>query len=270
MKQTKTHAGMLALLAMIIFILSSCTQSSVDVSREIEEANKAFMEVRESGDAEAMSLLYTADARILPSNGTVISGREAIQEYWSDGMDQESSELKLETISAEGLGDVAIEEGRYKIFMDEKVVDEGKYIVTWKKEDGQWKLYLDIWNSSLPASPDRPAEGETVGIALNRIKADKVQQFEDFNFKYLEPAIAEYSPRSGNTVRCLRPKEANEDGTFTYFYVIDPADSPDGYGMGTFLTAKFGIEKSNEYLGMFKDCLVDGNQEIYMTEQTSW
>lgn len=270
MKHAKTHAGLLALLSMIFFILSSCTQSTVDVTQEIEEANKAFMEVRKSGDAEAMSMLYTVDARILPSNGTVINGREAIQKYWSDGLDQESSELKLETISAEGIGDVAIEEGSYIVYVGEQVVDEGKYIVTWKKEDGQWKLDLDIWNSNLPAPSGRAAEGETVGVVLNRIKADKVQQFEDFNFKYLEPAIAEHSPRSRNTVRALRPNEANADGTFTYFYVIDPADSPDGYGMGTFLTAKFGQEKSNEYMALFKDCLVDGNQEIFMTEQTSW
>ena len=270
MKHTKNYAGLLALLLFVAVLIGSCTQAPVDVTQEIEEANKAFMEVRKSGDAETMSMLYTIDARILPSNGAVINGREAIQEYWSDGMNQGSSELKLETVSAEGIGDVAIEEGRFKVYVGEEVVDEGKYIVTWKKEDGQWKLDRDIWNSSLPVPQDKAGEGETVTVVLNRIKADKVQQFEDFNFKYLEPAIAEYAPRSRNTVRALRPNEANEDGTFTYFYLLDPADSPDGYGMGTFLTAKFGKEKSNEYMGLFKDCLVDGNQEIYMTEQTSW
>lgn len=269
MKHTKTHAGMLALLSMIFFILSSCIQAPVDVSKEIEEANKAFMEVRESGDAEAMSMLYTIDARILPSNGAVISGREAIQDYWSDGMDQESSELKLETVSAEGIGDLAIEEGRYKVYVGEQVVDEGKYIVTWKKEDGQWKLDLDIWNSDLPVPQARADEGETVWVVWNQVKADKVKQFEEFNFNYLEPAIAKHSPRTRNTVRSLRPKEANEDGTFTYFYLMDPGDSPDGYGMSTFLTAEYGKEKSDEYMEMFRDCLVDG-QEWTIAEQTKW
>jgi ketosteroid isomerase-like protein len=32
-----------------------------------------------------------------------------------------------------------------------KVLDEGKYIVIWKHEDGQWKLHRDILNSSRPA-----------------------------------------------------------------------------------------------------------------------
>jgi ketosteroid isomerase-like protein len=31
-----------------------------------------------------------------------------------------------------------------------KVVDRGKYIVIWKREQGQWKLHRDIWNTSMP------------------------------------------------------------------------------------------------------------------------
>ncbi|TFH27858.1 MAG: nuclear transport factor 2 family protein [Bacteroidia bacterium] len=269
MKHTKTYAGLLALLSFII-MTGSCTQGPLDATTEIEDANKAFMEVRKSGDALAMSMLYTIDARILPSNGTVIIGREAIQEYWSDGMDQESSELKLETLSAISIEDMAIEEGTYKVYVGEQVVDEGKYMVTWKKEGGQWKLHQDIWNSDLPMAQARASQDETVWVVWNRVKADKVKQFEEFNFNYLEPAIAKHSPRTRNTVRSLRPKEANEDGTFTYFYLMDPGDSPDGYGMATFLTAEYGKEKSDEYMEMFRDCLVDGKQEWVVTEQTSW
>jgi hypothetical protein len=32
------------------------------------------------------------------------------------------------------------------------VLDQGKYIVIWKREKGQWKLHRDIFNSSVPAS----------------------------------------------------------------------------------------------------------------------
>ena len=110
---------------------------------------------------------------------------------------------------------------------------------------------------------------EIVWVVWNRVKADKVKQFEEFNFNYLEPAIANNSPRTRTTVRSLRPKEANEDGTYTYFYLMDPADSPDGYGMANFLTAEYGKEKSDEYMEMFRDCLVNG-QEWVFAEQTKW
>jgi len=269
MKRTLFNATLLAALFIAAFLISSCTPSPVDVTTEIEEANKAFMDIRKSGDAEAMSMLYTLDAKLLPANGASIEGQEAIKAYWTEGMAQASSELILETVSAEGYGELAIEEGRYKVKVGSQVVDKGKYIVTWKKEGGQWKLHQDIWNSDLPLPQARASAGETVWVVWNKIKADKVSQFEEFNFTYLEPAIAENYPLARSTVRSLKPVEPNEDGTFTYFYLMDPAISPDGYGMAIFLTAKYGKEKSDEYMKMFQDCLVDG-QEWVITTQTKW
>ncbi len=270
MKHTKNHAGLLALLSLVFFLVSSCIQGPADVTNEIVEANKTFMDTLKSGNAEAMSMLYTIDAKLFPANGAVIDGREAIKEYWSDDMAQGSTELVLETVDAEGIGDVAIEEGRYMVYVGEQVVDKGKYIVTWEKENGQWKLHRDIWNSDLPAPQARASLNETVWVVWNRVKADKVSQFEDFNFNYLEPAVAENYPQMRSTVRALRPEEPNEDGTYTYFYLMDPATSPDGYDMTTALTAKFGKEKSDEYMNMFRDCLVDGKQEWVVTVQTKW
>ena len=34
---------------------------------------------------------------------------------------------------------------------DGKHLDHGKYLVFYKKEGGRWKIYRDIWNSSMPA-----------------------------------------------------------------------------------------------------------------------
>jgi len=269
MKYTKPHFGLMAALFIAAFLISSCTQAPVDVTTEIEEANKTFIDTRNSGDPEAMSMLYTLDAKLLPANGASIEGREAIKAYWTEGMAQASSELVLETVSAEGYGELAIEEGRYKVKVGSQEVDKGKYIVTWKKEDGQWKLHQDIWNSSLPLPQARASANETVWVISNRVKADKVSQFEEFNFSYLEPAMAEYFPELRGTVRSLKPAEPNQDGTYTYFYLLDPAASLDGYGMAKVLTAKYGKEKSDEYMKMFADCLVDG-QEMHETVQTEW
>jgi len=270
MKCIKFNFGLLAVLFMAAYFITACSQGPVDVTLEIEDANKAFMETRKSGDSEAMSMLYTSDAKLLPANSTPIDGREAIKEYWSKSMAQGvSSELVLKTVSAEGYGEMAIEEGRYVVNVGDQEVDKGKYIVTWKKEDGQWKLHQDIWNSDLPLPQARASAGETVWVVWNKVKADKVSQFEEFNFTYLEPAIAENYPIARSTVRSLKPVEPNKDGTYTYFYLMDPAISPDGYGMAVFLTAKYGKEKSDEYMKMFQDCLVDG-QEWVITTQTKW
>jgi hypothetical protein len=43
--------------------------------------------------------------------------------------------------------------GKYTLTGDAgKVLDQGKYVVVWKRELGQWKLYRDIWNTSVPAA----------------------------------------------------------------------------------------------------------------------
>ncbi len=34
---------------------------------------------------------------------------------------------------------------------DNKSLDKGKYVVVWKKQNGNWKMYRDIWNSNMPA-----------------------------------------------------------------------------------------------------------------------
>lgn len=269
MKCKNSHFGLLAALFIAAFLISSCTPSPVDVTTEIEEANKAIMDIRKSGDAEALSMFYTIDAKLFPANGELVVGREAIKAFIGEDLTAASPEIIFETISAEGYGDMAIEEGRYKVLVGSHEVGKGKYIVKWKKEDGKWKLHRDIWNSDLPVVQSRASVGQTVWVISNRIKADKVSQFEDFNLSVLGPAAAEISPEEKNTVRSLRPVEPNKDGTYTYFYLMDPAISPDGYDMAETLTTKYGKEKSDEYLKMFRECLV-GDQEMVVTVQTKW
>jgi ketosteroid isomerase-like protein len=62
------------------------------------------------------------------------------------------AEATLKTIELEAHGDTANEIGAYTLRAgDGGVLDQGKYVVIWKREGGQWKLHRDIWNSSLPA-----------------------------------------------------------------------------------------------------------------------
>ncbi len=229
------------------------------------------MEAFNNGDANALSKNYTSNAKLFPSNSDIIEGQEAIEGFWNAVMSMGIKKALLETVTAESFGNVAIEEGRYKLYVEGgQVADQGKYIVTWKNEDGQWKLHQDIWNTSNPAPQSRATANDTVWVIQNHIKADKLEQFEDFCFNYLEPAAAEYYPDMRNTVRVLRPVKQNKDGTHTYIYLMDPAISPDGYNEMLPLTAKYGEEKASEYLKMFYDCLKGGKQEWIATVQTSW
>jgi hypothetical protein len=61
-------------------------------------------------------------------------------------------EAKLEIVELEDRGDAAIEVSTFALLGDGgQVLDKGKYIVSWRQEDGQCELHRDIFNSSMPA-----------------------------------------------------------------------------------------------------------------------
>ncbi len=48
-----------------------------------------------------------------------------------------------------GSGDYAVETGKWVATSDGKHLDHGQYLTFYKKADGGWKIYRDIWNSSM-------------------------------------------------------------------------------------------------------------------------
>ncbi len=127
--------------------------TATDARVEIEAANKHFMTAFSQGDAAALAALYTTDGQLLPPNSDFVTGLNAIQTFWQGVMDMGIKEATLETVEAEAHGDAATEIGKYTMLVEGgQVADSGKYIVTWKNEQGTWKLHRDIWNSSQPAT----------------------------------------------------------------------------------------------------------------------
>lgn len=126
--------------------------TTVDIREAIANANKDFMVNFNRGDAAGMADLYTDDGQVLPPNSDFVIGKEAIQAFWQALMDMGIKEAKLDIVEVEEQDDLAVEVSKYTLQGEEgQVLDQGKYIVIWKREDGQWKLHRDIFNSSLPA-----------------------------------------------------------------------------------------------------------------------
>jgi ketosteroid isomerase-like protein len=57
--------------------------------------------------------------------------------------------LRLDTAEVEEIGDAACEIGAYTLTAGGET-DKGKYVVIWKREGGDWKLAVDIWNTDTP------------------------------------------------------------------------------------------------------------------------
>jgi uncharacterized protein (TIGR02246 family) len=126
--------------------------TSTEVRDAIADANEMFMAAFGQGDAAGLAALYTEDGQVLPPNGDFVTGKQAIQGFWQALMDMGIKAAKLEIVEVEGHGDTAIDVSKYTLKGEAgQVLDQGKYIVIWKREDGQWKLHRDIFNSSMPA-----------------------------------------------------------------------------------------------------------------------
>ncbi len=129
--------------------IQALAQTAGPIDPAILAANQTFMQAYGQG-ATAMGDLYASDAQLFPPNGAVINGNAAITPVWKSAFDSGVKKVTLETTETEKAGDRIIETGRYTLAgADGKPMDTGKYIVVWKKENGTWKLYRDIWNTSM-------------------------------------------------------------------------------------------------------------------------
>ena len=119
----------------------------------INETNKLFMDAFSARDAEKVAGFYTANCRFLPDNSDPIDGRANVQGLLQSMMDGGVASVELITWEVEDCGDTAVEVGRVVMRGDDdEIVDDGKFIVIWKKENDGWRLHRDIVNSSLPSS----------------------------------------------------------------------------------------------------------------------
>jgi uncharacterized protein (TIGR02246 family) len=134
--------------------MTTITQTASELLEEIRSANENFEKNFANGDAKGMASLYTSDGMLLPPGAGVQEGSAAIQNFWQMVMDMGVKRAQLGTVHVEREGETAIEMGNYKLSgADDQRLDEGKYIVIWKQQDGDWKLHKDIWNTSLSAQP---------------------------------------------------------------------------------------------------------------------
>ena len=136
----------------ILLVAGSTAAQTPSPRAGIEAANARFSADFAKGDATAVASHYTAAGQVLPPNGEVVHGREAIARFWKGAMDAGVKGVKLTVVEAESAGGTAHEVGAYALTGEGgKTLDTGKYIVIWKRDGGQWKIHRDIWNSSMPA-----------------------------------------------------------------------------------------------------------------------
>lgn len=145
------------------FALCSCQKNSTadqnsssfnldSAKQAIEHQNVAFQTAFENSDSVGLANLFTTDAKMMMPGSPSIEGRAAITSVVAKFMKM-NIKRSAKTIAVWGNADLLTEEGMASL-SDQKgtELEHAKYLVIWKKEDGQWKLFRDMWNSDLPPS----------------------------------------------------------------------------------------------------------------------
>ena len=119
---------------------------------EIEKANAQFMTIFKQQDATALSELYSSDCKVLPTGCDVVEGKAGVAKVFQGVMSAGAVTVELKTDEVEPLDaniGLAYERSHYTFYKsDGSVFNHGKYVVIWKKVDGKWLLYTDIFNSN--------------------------------------------------------------------------------------------------------------------------
>ena len=124
----------------------------------VDAGNYFFLKAFEARDAQAIAELYTEDGRVIAPGAEPASGRAAIAAFWTGAM-QDTKSVRLETLSVESGGDLAVEEGVVRLTANDESESSARYLVVWKRVGRRWHLHRDIWNAAAtaPAPPPEPA-----------------------------------------------------------------------------------------------------------------
>jgi len=121
---------------------------------DIRKITKAFVKAYNRRDAAAAAELYAEEAKLLPPNMEMVSGKQAIQAFWNGAM-QMGAHIDLKTVEVIADKTLACERGTITITFKpdaaQPTINKGKYIIVMKlQKDGLWKIVIDIWNGDPP------------------------------------------------------------------------------------------------------------------------
>ncbi|WP_238988337.1 YybH family protein [Aureibaculum marinum] len=112
----------------------------------------AFSQAYIDNDFSKLTSFYSEDGKIFPDKSDIIQGYEAIEKKWTLPKHIKVISHKVTPKEINVMGGYAYDYGYYEGATKNTKEDttsrfKGKYVIVWKKENNDWKIYLDIWNS---------------------------------------------------------------------------------------------------------------------------
>lgn len=143
----------LFLFAGAYLFLASCDKKSKTTNDALKqviiEKYKNIRSTLKSGDPDYVVSMHTKDAVQFLANGTEIAGITALKAFYEKvaamGIDIKSTPTTIELLT----NDTAFEVGTFLSTSKTGQQNAAKYIIIWKKVDGDWKIYKAIDQAKL-------------------------------------------------------------------------------------------------------------------------
>lgn len=106
-----------------------------------------WMAALHSGDIDAAMAFIASEPMIIMPDAAPVIGREAFQAVMQAMIDNDLEySWKSEGAFVAPSGDMAYDRGTSSVALPDGSVAEGNYLVVWVREDGEWKVAVDMVN----------------------------------------------------------------------------------------------------------------------------
>jgi uncharacterized protein (TIGR02246 family) len=134
--------------ALLLGILTTAHAQNVDA--ELKKLAEDFSQAWAKGDAKGIAALHTQDAIRLPGDGTVVTGRAAIEQNYVPALSGpfQGSKLAIRANPAKQVTpDVYVGEGTYQVTgtaIPPGAPSSGQYLNTYVRQGGRWLIASSV------------------------------------------------------------------------------------------------------------------------------
>ncbi len=117
------------------------------------------------------------------------------------------------------------------------------------------------------------SEGDTVWVVVNFVKPEMRDQFERFVHEVFWPksaALDDVGKRTFRQTRVLHGAKPEEDGNYTYIFLMDPVIVGADYDIQNLLRRMYPKDKADAFYRMFEETLAREGEHYTLVQSKYW
>ena len=139
----------------LVASLSAEALAEPDERQAIKDRLQQYEDRFNAKDAEALARLFSEEVVYYGPLGTVFEGRDAVEQRYRRSFAAGFSEMTVETIEIDVLGDTAWDIARYTITSPQGEPVEGYHLAILEKVDGEWIVQRTLVNAVMRQPPGK-------------------------------------------------------------------------------------------------------------------